>query len=241
MHRFVRRLVLLPSIALALVVPAIAPAGALAASDFPVGWRGFHTYPEMVSEIHQVAAAHPDIVHLVSIGQSYQGRQLWAAKISDNVNVDENEPEVLFDGVHHSDEHMGLEMTLHILHWLADDYGKDARVTNIVNTREVWIIFEMNPDGATFDIKNGHFHFWRKNRQPTPGSSSIGTDLNRNYGYHWGLGGRTSRIPRRSRTTARRRSPRPRHARIATSSPLAWSAGGSRSGPRSPSTRPGAS
>ncbi len=195
MHRFVRRLVLLPSIALALVVPAVAPAGALAASDFPVGWRGFHTYPEMVSEIHEVAAAHPDIVHLVSIGQSYQGRQLWAAKISDNVNVDENEPEVLFDGVHHSDEHMGLEMTLHILHWLADDYGKDARVTNIVNTREVWIIFEMNPDGATFDIKNGHFHFWRKNRQPTPGSSSIGTDLNRNYGYHWGLGGRTSRNP----------------------------------------------
>ncbi len=53
----------------------------------------------------------------------------------------------------------------------------------------------MNPDGATFDIKNGHFHFWRKNRQPTPGSSSIGTDLNRNYGYHWGLGGRTSRNP----------------------------------------------
>jgi hypothetical protein len=195
MHRFVRRLVLLPSIALALVVPALAPAGALAASDFPVGWRGFHTYPEMVSEIHAVAAAHPDIVHLVSIGQSYQGRQLWAAKVSDNVNVDENEPEVLFDGVHHSDEHMGLEMTLHILHWLADGYGKDARVTNVVNTREIWIIFEMNPDGATFDIKNGHFHFWRKNRQPTPGSSSIGTDLNRNYGYHWGLGGRTSRNP----------------------------------------------
>ena len=53
----------------------------------------------------------------------------------------------------------------------------------------------MNPDGATFDIKNGHFHFWRKNRQPTPGSSSIGTDLNRNYGYHWGLGGRTSSNP----------------------------------------------
>ena len=53
----------------------------------------------------------------------------------------------------------------------------------------------MNPDGAQFDIKGGHFHFWRKNRQPTPGSSAIGTDLNRNYGYRWGLGGRTSKNP----------------------------------------------
>ena len=195
MHRLLRRLVLLPSIAIALVVPAVAPAGALAASDFPVGWRAFHTYPEMVADIHAVAAAHPDIVRVFSIGQSYQGRQLWAAKVSDNVNTDENEPEVLFDGLHHSDEHMGLEMTLHILHWLADGYGSNTRITNIVNSREVWIIFAVNPDGATFDIKNGHFHFWRKNRQPTPGSSAIGTDLNRNYSYHWGIAGRTSRNP----------------------------------------------
>ena len=135
MHRLLRRLVLLPSIAIALVVPAIAPAGALAASDFPVGWRAFHTYPEMVADIKAVAAAHPDIVHLFSIGQSYQGRQLWAAKVSDNVNTDENEPEVLFDGLHHSDEHMGLEMTLHILHWLADDYGSRRRGSRTSSTR----------------------------------------------------------------------------------------------------------
>ena len=41
-----------------------------------------------------------------SIGKSYQGRELWAVKISDNVNVDETEPEVMFDGGHHADEHM---------------------------------------------------------------------------------------------------------------------------------------
>ena len=195
MHRLVRRLVLLPSIAIALLIPAVAPAGALAARDFPAGWKGFHTYPEMVADIQAVAAAHPGIVHLFSIGTSYQGRELWAAKVSDNVGTDENEPEVLFDGLHHSDEHMGLEMTLHILHWLTDGYGSSSRITSIVDTREIWIVFAMNPDGAQFDIKGGHFHFWRKNRQPTPGSSAIGTDLNRNYDYRWGLGGRTSKNP----------------------------------------------
>jgi hypothetical protein len=54
----------------------------------------------------------------------------------------------------------------------------------------------VNPDGAEYDISGGKFRFWRKNRQPTPGTSAIGTDLNRNYGYKWGLGGRTSANPR---------------------------------------------
>jgi len=192
--------------AVAVVAPAaavVAPAPlatsisgtAQAASEFPPGWEGFHTYPEMVADIKAVEAAHPDIVHLFSIGNSYKGRTLWAAKVSDNVTIDEPEPEVLYDGLHHSDEHMGLEMTLQILHWLADGYGTDPRITHIVDTREIWIVFAVNPDGAQFDISNGRFHLWRKNRQPNAGTTAIGTDLNRNYGYRWGGGGRTSSNP----------------------------------------------
>ena len=181
---------------LALVLPfaAATPVGA-AAADFPAGKTGYHTYAEMVADIDAVVAAHPAIVEKVSIGHSYQGRTIWAVKISDNVVVDENEPEVLFDGLTHSDEHMGLEMTLHIMHWLADGYGSNSRITNIVNTHEVWIILAVNPDGAEYDISGGRFHFWRKNRQPNAGTTAIGTDLNRNFGYHWGGGGRTSTNP----------------------------------------------
>ena len=213
MPRRVRRRLLPLVLAIGLVSPAaalVAPAVAVvtpsplassiagsarAASEFPAGWKGFHTYPEMVAEIRAVEIAHPDIVHLFSIGQSVKGRELWAAKVSDNVAVDESEPEVLYDGLHHSDEHMGLEMTLQVLHWLADGYGTDTRITHIVDTREIWIVFAVNPDGAQFDIKDGQFHFWRKNRQRNAGTTAIGTDLNRNYGYKWGGGGRTSTNP----------------------------------------------
>ena len=167
-----------------------------AATEFPKGWEGYHSYTELTAEVAAVAAAHPDIVHLFSIGKSYKGRELWAVKVSDNVNVDENEPELLFDGTHHSDEHMGVEMTLHIFHWLVDGYGVVPRITNIVDTREIYIVFLVNPDGAEYDISGGKYHFWRKNRQPVPGSTAIGTDLNRNYSYKWGLGGRTSANPR---------------------------------------------
>ena len=180
--------------ALALVATTVTTTVATA-TEFPVGREGYHSYTEVTTEVAAVAAAHPDIVSLFSIGTSYQGRQLWAVKISDNVGVDEPEPEVLFDGTHHADEHMATEMTLHIMHWLVDGYGIDPRITKIVNSREVWIVFLMNPDGAEYDISGGKFHFWRKNRQPTPGTRYIGTDLNRNYGYHWGGGGRTSTNP----------------------------------------------
>jgi carboxypeptidase T len=200
---------LLRFLALAVVVALVgpfagplAPAGPLASSGasaavtgFPAGLRGYHTYAEMVADIQAVAAAHPDIVSLRSIGRSYQGRTLWVAKVSDNVAVDEAEPEVLYDGLHHADEHMSLEMTLSILHWLADGYGHDARVTNIVNSREIWILFAVNPDGAEYDIAGGRLHSWRKSRQPNPGTSAIGTDLNRNYSYRWGCCGLVSRLP----------------------------------------------
>ena len=173
----------------------VGTASVAGATEFPAGRTGYHSYTEMAAEVAAVAAAHPSIVQRFSIGKSYQGRQLWAVKISDNVAVDEAEPEVMFDGTHHADEHMATEMTLHIFHWLVDGYGHDPRITSIVDTREIWIVFVVNPDGAEYDISGGKFHHWRKNRQPTPGTSSIGTDLNRNYGYHWGGGGRTSSNP----------------------------------------------
>ena len=172
-----------------------APASA-AASQFPPGYEGFHTYAEMVADVAATAAAHPSIVSTFSIGKSYQGRDIWAVKISDNVTVDEDEPEVLYDGGTHSDEHMGVEMTLKIMHWLVDGYGSDPRITNIVDNREVWIVLAVNPDGLEYDIAGARFHHWRKYRQPTPGTTAIGTDLNRNFGYRWGLEGNTSKNPR---------------------------------------------
>ena len=186
---------LIALLAAALVGGVALPASA-AASQFPAGYEDFHTYAEVAADVAATAAAHPDIVSAFSIGKSYRGREIWAVKISDNVTVDENEPEVLYDGGTHADEHMGVEMTLRIMHWLVNGYRMDTRITNIVNSREIWIVLEVNPDGAEYDIAGGRFNHWRKNRQPTPGSTAIGTDLNRNFGYRWGLEGNTSKNPR---------------------------------------------
>jgi hypothetical protein len=172
-------------LAAAAILPAVP---ARAASDLPAGYEGFHTFAEMQAEVAAVAAARPDLVALSSIGTSYHGRRLWMAKVSDNVLADEDEPEVMFDGLHHGNERMGLEMTLAILHWLVDGYGSDPRITALVDGRETWIVFAVNPDGAAFDVLDDGFRDWRKNRQPNR-DGTVGTDLNRNYDYRWGTRG----------------------------------------------------
>jgi hypothetical protein len=159
---------------------------------FPSADANYHDYAEMSAVIQNVATANPSIVSRFSIGNSYEGRAIWAVKISDNVATDESEPEVLFVGLHHAREHLTVEMTLYILNELVSKYGTDSRIANIVNTREIYIVFNLNPDGGEYDIATGSYRSWRKNRQPNSGSSNIGTDLNRNYGYRWGCCGGSS-------------------------------------------------
>jgi hypothetical protein len=159
---------------------------------FPAADSNYHDYAEMVAEIQQAASNHTDIFALSSIGTSYEGRTIWLGKISDNVNVDEDEPEVLFTHHQHAREHLTVEMALYTMHMLVDEYGVDQQITDLVNSREIWIVFDLNPDGGEYDIATGTYRSWRKNRQPNPGSSAVGTDLNRNWGYKWACCGGSS-------------------------------------------------
>jgi len=162
---------------------------------FPPADSAYHDYGEMLAELQQVAFDHPTLFSLFSIGTSYEGRTVWAGKVSDDVAVDQDEPEVLLTHHQHAREHLTVEQALYTLHMLIDGYGVDPRITNIMNSREIWIVFDMNPDGGEYDIATGAYASWRKNRQPNAGSSYVGTDLNRNWGYDWGCCGGSSGSP----------------------------------------------
>lgn len=163
--------------------------------DFPSRDAAYHNYSEMVSEVNTIVAQYPAIASKRVLGKTYQGRDIVAVKISDNVGTDESEPEVLYDANHHAREHLTVEMAVYLLHLYTDNYASDTRIRNIVNSREIWIIPSVNPDGAEYDIATGSYRSWRKNRQPNTGSSYVGTDLNRNYSYKWGCCGGSSGSP----------------------------------------------
>ncbi|WP_405647963.1 M14 family metallopeptidase [Streptomyces sp. NBC_00019] len=166
--------------------------GGVGILDFPSADSRYHNYAEMTSEINSVVSAHSSIASTRVIGTSYQGRNIVAIKISDNVATDESEPEVLFTHHQHAREHLTVEMALYLLNELTSDYGTDSRVTSMVNNREIWIVPDLNPDGGEYDVATGSYRSWRKNRQPNSGSSNVGTDLNRNWAYRWGCCGGSS-------------------------------------------------
>ena len=87
----------------------------LGALAFPPADSNYHDYAEMIAEVNQVVADHPAIARKISIGTSYEGRDLMAVKISDNVGTDEDEPEVLFNAHQHAREHLTVEMALYLL------------------------------------------------------------------------------------------------------------------------------
>lgn len=150
------------------------------------------TYSEALSSMDSVSAAYPGIVSPRVIlpnntgNNTWDGNQVWAIKVSDNVSVQEDEPEVLICALHHAREPIGTSICIYFLHWLTDNYGTDDDATWIVDNRQVWIVPMVNPDGYLYnETTSGYGGMWRKNRRNS-GGGNYGVDPNRNYSYMWG-------------------------------------------------------
>ncbi len=147
----------------------------------------FHSYSENVAFVDSLRLLHPEIVsEKWSLGQTGQGRDIWCFRVSDNPDVDESEPEVLIDGMHHAREIMASEFPIMFADYLCQNYGTDPVITWLVNNRELYIVPIMNPDGVVYNEQtdpNGG-GMWRKNRRNN-NDGNYGVDLNRNYPYRW--------------------------------------------------------
>ncbi len=149
---------------------------------------GYLTLAEINFYIDSIILMHPSIISpKQSLGQSIEGRDIWAFKISDNPLLDEDEPEVLYTAAIHAREVITPLVLQHYINWLVDNYGSDPEATELVNEREMWFVLCVNPDGYYYnELTNpGGGGMWRKNRRNN-GGGSYGVDLNRNWGYEWG-------------------------------------------------------
>lgn len=108
---------------------------------------GWPTYPELEAELQQVAAQHPDIVRVVQMGTTVQGRAIWMVRITDQPDVEESEPEFKFTSSIHGDEVVGMDLCRRMIHYLVDNYGIDPAITQLINGTELWFCPMHNPDG----------------------------------------------------------------------------------------------
>lgn len=152
----------------------------------PMG--GYHTYSETNAAMDSIHNAHPTITTArINVGTTLEGRTIWGMKISDNPGVDEDEPEVFFNGLTHAREPITIELLLYFMRYLTNNYGTDSLATYLVNNREIWVVPILNPDGYEYNRQtnpNGG-GMYRKNRRNC-GGGNWGVDLNRNWGYMWG-------------------------------------------------------
>ncbi|MEO0009071.1 MAG: M14 family zinc carboxypeptidase [candidate division WOR-3 bacterium] len=129
----------------------------------------YHSYQEIMDTFALIATTHPNICQLETIAVSPTGKYVIALKITQNPTVENHRPRLEWDGTTHGNENIGTEICWYITRQLTDNYGSDPLITYLVNTREIWIIPCVNPEGLI-------------NR--TRGNST-GIDLNRDYGYAW--------------------------------------------------------
>ena len=146
----------------------------------------YHTVAETVAELEALHTAYPDLTLLEVIGESLEGRPIHALKISDDPDVeDAEEPDVLFVGNHHAREFMSVEVPLWLARELLQRSSRDTRIRQLIDTREIWIVPLLNPDGHVHQENTQLRPGWRKNRRMESGEV-VGVDLNRNYSYRFG-------------------------------------------------------
>ena len=160
-------------------------------SNFQLGsMGGFFTYTEMLAELDNMAALYPNLITFKApIGSftTVEGRPIYWVRISDNPNVNETEPEVFYNSIHHAREPASLSQSIFYMWYLLENYATNTEIQNLVNNTEMYFVPCVNPDGyvynQTTDPSGGGM--WRKNRRDN-NDGTFGVDLNRNYGYNWG-------------------------------------------------------
>ena len=165
-------------------------ARAMAAGGFNV-YRSWDEPGGIRDELSQIAADNPQLVKLEVLGQTHQGRDLVALKVTNKANSvpDGSRPAVLYSSNQHAREWISLEVNRRLLHWFID-HRNDSEIKELLRTTELWFVISANPDGYQFTFDPNE-RLWRKNLRDNNGDGQItagdGVDPNRNFASKWGF------------------------------------------------------
>jgi hypothetical protein len=151
------------------------------------GW--FDDYQDLdaiYTLIDDLVALRPDIAGTVVVGDSLEGRPIRGLRITGPNPDGRCRPGLLLNSVQHAREWITPMVSMYHADRLVRGYGTDPYITDLVDTVEFIFIPVVNPDGYAYSW-DGH-RFWRKNRRDN-GDGTFGVDLNRNWGFMWGLDG----------------------------------------------------
>ncbi|VDM39618.1 unnamed protein product [Toxocara canis] len=142
----------------------------------------YHRYDEILQYMRDLAAKHPDLVGLINITKTFEGRDLMGMKIGTRSAF---KPAVFIDAGVHAREWIAPAVAL----YLATRYRHDSEITRMVGKFDWYFVPVANPDGYEYSMTTDRL--WRKtrSRNMTVNKWCVGADANRNWGYRWGEAG----------------------------------------------------
>jgi murein tripeptide amidase MpaA len=128
----------------------------------------FYRYAELSQLLHDYAAAAPGLVRVESIGKSHEGRDIWVLTVTNFSTGDpEDKPAFWADGNIHAAELTASTACLYYLHQLIVRFGDDRDITQLLDTRVVYLCPRLNPDGAELALADQPRHI-RSSTRPWP-------------------------------------------------------------------------
>ncbi|NKQ40668.1 MAG: peptidase [Sulfurovum sp.] len=140
--------------------------------------KQYISYKESLEFLYKMEKIYPDLIDIIKIGSTYEGRDIVLAKISKNVKRADEKPAMLFTGSVHAREWIGHELALKFIEYVVENQDIDPELEKALIESTIYMVPCLNPDGYEYSRK--HFSFWRKNRRVNH-DGTIGVDLNRNF------------------------------------------------------------
>ena len=148
---------------------------------------------QYLEQYDRLLRQYPRITKKLVLARTHQGRRIIALKVTRNADrtKDGKRPAVLYNSLQHAREWLAGETCRRTLDHFVTSYGDNARVTRLVDTRELWFMCVANPDGYEYTFSPGN-RLWRKNMADNDGDGVRGepvdgVDPNRNFATNWGL------------------------------------------------------
>ena len=152
-------------------------------------WDRYPTYAVYLEMMHNYATTYPTLCKMDTVGYSVNNRPIITMIISDNVGVDEDEPEFWWSSTMHGDETSGWYFLIRLVDELLTKYDTDEQIRNLVNNVEIYISPLTNPDGTFYQSNDGtSIQKARRYNQNT-------VDLNRNFPFVTNTASHTAEYP----------------------------------------------
>ncbi len=126
-------------------------------SDEKPNFDTYLRFDELSDALRTFAGEHPELCEIVSVGKSYEGREIWLAEVTNrNTGPASEKPAFWVDGNTHAGEVTGSMASLFLIRTLLENHGSDELITRLLDEQTFYVLPRVSPDGAERYLTTPH-------------------------------------------------------------------------------------